>query len=109
MGCHLRVRKEEGKYQITGNTCKRGEAYGIKEMTNPTRVLPTTVKIKNAFLKRLPVKTNEPIPKELIFKCMEKINTIEVEAPVKMGDVIIHNILNTGVDVVATKTMGRIQ
>ncbi|MCT4620025.1 MAG: DUF1667 domain-containing protein [Marinisporobacter sp.] len=109
MGCHLTVRKVADSYQVTGNTCKRGEAYGIKEMTNPTRVLPTTVKIKNAFLKRLPVKTNQPIPKELIFKCMEIINAIEVEAPVKTGDVIIHNILDTGVDVVATKTMRRIQ
>ncbi|QZY53670.1 DUF1667 domain-containing protein [Crassaminicella profunda] len=109
MGCRLTVSKEEDGYKVTGNTCKRGEAYGVKEMTNPTRVIPTTVKIKNGFLKRLSVKTNKPVPKELIFKCMEIINGVEVEAPVKIGDVIIHNILGTGIDVVATKTMEKIQ
>ncbi|QXM07450.1 DUF1667 domain-containing protein [Crassaminicella indica] len=108
MGCRLTVSKEENGYKVTGNSCKRGAAYGIKEMTNPTRVIPTTVKIRNGFLKRLPVKTNGSIPKELIFKCMEIINSVEVEAPVKIGDVIIENILGTGVDVVATKTMASI-
>ncbi|TCO75183.1 DUF1667 domain-containing protein [Marinisporobacter balticus] len=107
IGCRLTVSKDKDEYKVTGNSCKRGETYGIKEMTNPTRVIPTTVKIKNGFLKRLPVKTNGSVPKELIFKCMEIMNHVEVEAPVKMGDVIIYNILEIGIDVVATKTMGK--
>ena len=95
-------------YKVTGNTCKRGEAYAVKEMTNPTRVIPTTVKIKNAHLNRLPVKTNAPVPKGLIFECMNTINKVEVEAPIKLGDIIIKNILGIGIDVVATKTMEKI-
>ncbi|WP_432409243.1 DUF1667 domain-containing protein [Wukongibacter sp. M2B1] len=108
IGCHLTVAKDDGGplgYSVTGNKCKRGIDYGIKELTNPTRVITSTVKIKNAHLKRIPVKTNGAIPKDLNFECMKMINSIEVEAPIKMGDVIVKNILGTGVDLVASRSM----
>lgn len=108
IGCHLTVTKDEGDplgYSVTGHKCKRGIKYGIKELTNPTRVITSTVKIKNAHLKRLPVKTNGAIPKDLNFECMRLINSIEIVAPIKMGDVIIKNILDTGVDLVASRSM----
>ncbi len=105
MGCRLKVTKNKDGYEVEGNQCKRGEVYAIKELTHPTRVLPTTVKIKNGTLNRLPVKTKEPIPKDRLFDAMDVINKVEVEAPVKVGDVIIENILDTGVDVVATRDM----
>lgn len=111
MGCHINVvenMESEDGYDVEGNKCPRGRAYGIKEMTCPTRVVPTTVKIENAFLKRLPVKTDEAIPKELIFECMEIINEVVVQAPVKVGDIIIENILDTGVNIVATRSMKKI-
>ena len=62
--------------------------------------------IKNAPLPRIPVKTQKPIPKELIYSCMEELNKVEVTAPVKMGDVIIENLLGTGIDIVASRSMG---
>lgn len=108
MGCRLTVTEDinlEDGYRVEGNLCPRGKAYGIKEMTNPTRMVPTTVKIKNGILPRLPVKTSDGVPKDMIFKCMEEINKVEVEAPVKVGNIIIKNILSTGVDIVATRTM----
>ncbi|WP_432664550.1 DUF1667 domain-containing protein [Wukongibacter baidiensis] len=108
IGCHLTVTKDDGEplgYSVTGNKCKRGIEYGIKELTNPTRVITSTVKIKNAHLRRLPVKTNGAIPKDLNFECMRLINSIEVVAPIKMGDVIVKNILGTGVDLVASRSM----
>lgn len=108
IGCHLTVTKDEDEalgYSVKGNKCKRGIEYGIKELTNPTRVITSTVKIKNAHLKRLPVKTNGAIPKALNFECMRLINSIEIVAPIKMGDVIIENILDTGVDLVASRSM----
>lgn len=108
MGCRLIVTddvKEESGYKVEGNMCPRGKAYGIKEMTNPTRMVPSTVKIRNGILSRLPVKTSEGVPKDMIFKCMDEINKVEVEAPIKVGDVIIENILGTGVNIVSTRTM----
>ncbi len=110
MGCRLTLTKDESTpkgYVVEGNICKRGEDYAIKEMTNPTRMLPTTVKIKDGFISRLPVRTTEAIPKELIFKAMEEINSKEVQAPVSCGDVIIKNILDTGADIIATRSMRR--
>jgi CxxC motif-containing protein len=107
IGCRLTVTEENGEYVITGNQCKRGEVYGKKEMTNPTRVVPTTVKIRGARLRRLPVKTHIPLAKPLIFEAMKLINEVEVEAPVKVGDVVIENILDTGVNIVATRSMER--
>lgn len=105
MGCHLTVEGEEGNYVVSGHTCKNGEKYGIEEVTNPQRVVPSTVVIKGALTARLPVKTADTIPKSKIFDCMKALETVVVEAPVQLGDVIVPNVCGTGVDVVATKTM----
>lgn len=106
IGCRLIVEESsEGKLTISGNNCVRGVKYGLNEATNPTRVLPTTIKIKNGLLPRLPVRTTEAIPKDLIFKCMSELQKIEVEAPIKMNSVIVKNILDTGVDIIATRNM----
>jgi len=103
MGCHLKVNTETK--EVTGNTCKRGEIYGINEVTNPVRVITTTVKVKDGEFPVIPVKTKTPIPKELNFKAMEVLNSIEIEAPISMGDIIVKDILGTGVDVVATRNL----
>lgn len=111
LGCRLTVIKDDediNGFKIINNKCKRGIEYGIKEMTSPTRIIPTTVKIKNGFLKRLPVKTDSPVPKDMIFEIMKEINNIEVEAPVKSGDILLENVLNTGSNIVATRSMKRI-
>lgn len=108
IGCQLEVTvKSNGEleYVVTGNKCKRGIDYAINEITNPTRVLTSTVKIKNALLKRLPVRTNGAIPKVKIFECMKIINNVEVKSPIKCGEVIIKNILETGIDLVASRSM----
>ncbi len=108
IGCHLSVAQKEdapNEYIVTGNQCPKGESYGIKELTNPTRVLTTTVKIKNAALDRLPVRTAQDIPKNKIRECMRVLNEIEVEGPVQIGMIIVENILGTGIDVVASRSM----
>jgi len=110
-GCRLTLIKDEtckGGYKVTGNGCNRGIDYGIKELTSPTRVLTSTVKIKGAIMKRLPVRTKGDIPKSSVFECMELLNHIEVYAPIKVGDIIVKNILDTGVDLIATKSMNKI-
>lgn len=103
MGCHLTVDTEAKT--VKGNTCKRGETYGINEVTNPVRVVTSTVKVKNGSHPVLPVKTSTAIPKDMNFKCIEEINKVEVNAPIKMGDIIIENILGTGADIVASRDL----
>lgn len=108
LGCKLKVIKDDTTdtgYVVEGNKCFRGADYGVKELTNPTRVLTTTVVISDAPLKRLPVRTSGAIPKHLIQQAMKQINKVEVKAPIKVEQVIIKNILDTGVDVVASRSM----
>lgn len=107
LGCRIEVFRNENAngFSVTGNQCKRGLDYGIKEMINPTRLLTTTVKLRNSYLKRLPVRTDSPIPKTMIASCMVEINRIEVCAPVKAGEVLIRNILNTGVNVIVSRSI----
>ena len=107
-GCHLKVDIEAKIEKVSGNGCPRGIEYGINEVTNPERVITSTVKIENGELAVVPVKTNKPIPKGLNFKCMEEINKVSISAPVRIGDVVIENVLDTGVDVVVTRNVKRI-
>lgn len=99
-GCHLCV---DENLNVTGNSCKRGETYGKNEITNPTRVLTSTVKIEGSALVRLPVKTSVPVPKGRIFDVMAEINKVCVHAPVAMNAVILPNVLGLGADILATR------
>jgi CxxC motif-containing protein len=105
MGCSLVVSKVDGEYKVEGNTCKRGAKYGVEEVTNPRRVITTTVKLNGGYLNLLPVKTNDSVPKELMFDIMKLLDKVLVNAPVSVGDVILKDILGTGVDVVSAKSM----
>lgn len=108
MGCCLEVTCEGGKITcLKGNECPRGKDYAAKEMSNPERVVTTTVRIKGASLPVLPVKTGRSIPKELGAGIVKAASKITVNAPVKSGDVIIKDILGTGVNLIATRTMER--
>ena len=104
LGCPITVTFDaDGNVEtVTGNTCKRGDAYARTEVTNPTRMLTTTVKVEGGKSYVVPVKSATPIPKGMMFECMEVINKASVKAPVNIGDVVIENILDTGVDIIAT-------
>ncbi len=103
-GCRLKV-DEASDYAVSGNRCARGEDYGRTELQNPTRVLTSTVDVLGSHISRCPVKTNGVIPKAKMFEAMEIVRAAKVTAPVKTGQVIIADILGTGVDVVATRDM----
>ena len=103
-GCHLKVDEENG-WAVSGNSCPKGAEYGRTALQNPTRVLTSTVCVQGGLHRRLPVKTTAPIPKELIFEAMESLNGVRLTAPVHLGQVVIPNLLGTGVDVVATRDM----
>ena len=102
-GCHLKV--DEKTLEVSGNSCPRGKDYGIAEVTNPVRVITSTVKIKGAELKRLPVKTSKPISKKLMFDVMKVLEDIVVTSPIKRGTIIVNNILGTDVNIIACRDL----
>lgn len=105
LGCPLSVVVEAGEVlSVSGNTCKRGETYGRKEVTNPTRIVTTSVPVDGSASERMvSVKTEADIPKGKIFDVMEALQGVRAQAPVAIGDVILANVCDTGVNVVATR------
>lgn len=104
MGCPLVVELEGSEVVgVTGHTCKRGEVYARKEVTNPTRIVTSTVKVEGGKVDMVSVKTRDDIPKGKIFECVKALKGITVKAPVHIGDVIVADVAGTGVDIVATK------
>ncbi len=104
MGCPLTVELEGSEIiSVTGYTCKRGDVYARKEVTNPTRIVTSTVKVENGTADMVSVKTREDIPKDKIFDCVKALKGVTVKAPIHIGDVILSNVAGTGVDIVATK------
>ena len=104
MGCPLTVELENGEIQtITGYTCRKGEIYARKEVTNPTRIVTSTVRVEGGRADMVSVKTREDIPKDKIFQCVKALKGVTVKAPIRIGDVVVADVAGTGVDIVATK------
>lgn len=102
MGCPIVVEMEEGKVlSVTGNTCPRGESYARKEVTNPTRIVTTTVRVDGGKVPMINVKTEQDIPKDKIFECIAALRGVTIKAPVHIGDIILENVADTGVNIVA--------
>ena len=108
LGCALAVTIEEQTITVTGNTCPRGETYAKKEVTDPTRIVTSSVKVEGGVIGKASVKTSGDIPKGKIFDCMKEIRACVVKAPVQIGDVVIENCAGTGVSVVVTKDVARL-
>lgn len=109
LGCPLSVEMEgEQIVSISGNTCPRGDAYARKELTNPTRIVTSTVRVAGGTLPMVSVKTDRDIPKGKIFDCVKALKEIDVPAPVTIGQVIVTDVAGTGADIVATKYVGQV-
>jgi CxxC motif-containing protein len=111
-GCSISVDWEEENgekviREVKGNSCRRGLTYASSEVVHPERVLSSTVRIRNGRLALLPVRSASPLPKELLLTAMETIKKTVVEAPVKMGDVIIPDIAGTGISMIACRNVDR--
>ena len=110
LGCSLTVTLNGGEViRVAGHTCPRGEAYGRKECTHPTRIVTGTVRITGGTLPVVSVKTASDIPKEKMQECAAQLKTVVVSAPVHIGDVILENAAGCGVPVIATKNVERKQ
>jgi len=105
-GCTLTAVIENGEViEVRGYNCKKGLDYGVAEMTDPRRMVATTVKVKNGFHPLVPVYTDKPVPKPLIPKVLEEVRKVELTAPVKINTVVLENVLNTGVNVITSRDL----
>lgn len=110
MGCLLTVELEDGAIQsVSGFTCPRGEIYAKKEVTDPTRIVTSTVKVIGGVRGRVSCKTASDVPKNKIFDVMKDVDRARVFAPVNLGDVLIENAAGTGVNVVATASVKKVK
>lgn len=101
-GCCLTIDDENN---VFGNFCPRGKEYAINELTNPTRNISSSVRVRNRENTLCSVKTSGPIPKDMIFDVMNEINKIQIDAPTTIGEILIENILGLNVNIVVTKNM----
>lgn len=104
-GCTLTVNIDNELIKVSGNECARGELYAKQELLNPMRSLCTSVKTMYEDFPRLSVRTKGDIPKSKIFEAMKVINKVLVKQRLKSGDLVLQNLLDTGIDVIATDTM----
>ena len=108
MGCLVTVVLDGDTItDISGYTCPRGKSYAEQEVKNPTRIVTSTVKVIGGKKDRVACKTESDIPKDKIADVMREINSAEVQAPVVIGEVLIHDVAGTGVDIVATSSVGK--
>jgi len=119
MGCQLEVTipenyKEENKrtfdsslFKVTGNICKRGDNYARKELTTPERTLTCTVAVSDGKRALVSAKTNGEVPKEKLLDCMQVVRRLTIKAPVTQGQVLVHDLLQTGIDLVACENVTR--
>lgn len=108
LGCPLEVTLSDGEVvSVTGNTCRRGDIYGRKEVTNPTRIVTSSVRVfgSRSGAATVSVKTASDVPKAKIFDVIRELKGVSVPCPVRIGDVIRKDIAGCGADVVATKNV----
>lgn len=109
LGCTLLARWEDAaQIEVSGNACPNGAAYAQKELTNPRRTVTSTARVSDAAQPCVSVKTQTDIPKERIFDCVREIKQLRLHAPVHIGEVLIENVCDTGVRVVATQELAEV-
>ena len=110
LGCNLTVEMDGGQVvSVNGNTCKRGDDYARKELTDPRKIVTSTVPVAGGNLPVVSVKTATDIPKNKIRECLLALKGVTLTAPVQIGDVIVENVADTGVDVIATKSISAVE
>lgn len=110
-GCHVEVMLDDANQiqNISGYSCIKGKNYAAQEVIRPMRILTSTVRILHGTQRVLPVITSREIPLDMTDQAMDAIRSIKVAAPVKDGDVIIRDFLQTGADLIASRSMAAVQ
>jgi len=108
-GCTVEVEFEDDEIKdISGYSCMKGKGYVEDEFHDPRRILTTTVKIRGAKYPRIPVRTETGVPKDELGCCLEKLNRVELEAPVDVGDVVVDGICSTDINVVTSRSLDKV-
>lgn len=105
LSCEIDIVKKDNELSVKGHTCPQGEQYAMDEFTNPQRVLTTTVCVQGGVLPVVPVRSEAPLPKSAIKECVHILSTITVKAPITCGDIIVKDILDTGVSIIASRNL----
>lgn len=107
-GCSIKViGKDDKEVSFEGYTCNRGLEYAEQEFREPKRILTTTMKVENGTLPLIPVRTDKPLLKDKLNEALEIIAQSQVKAPIKMGDILIENILDMGINIIASRNLGK--
>ena len=104
-GCEIHVKNVDGELIVEGHTCNRGEVYAKDEFIAPKRILTTTMRVKGGLLPLIPVRTDKPILKEKLNTVLNEIAVKEIEAPIKMGDILIENVLDLDANIIASRDL----
>jgi len=105
IGCELTVYVDGDDIKVEGNRCPRGFEYAKNEVTNPQRMLTISVKVENGVMDLVSARTDRPIPKKMLEEAISYIKGLKVQAPIKRGDIIVKDLLNTGANLIATRTV----
>lgn len=106
-GCHLSI--DTKTLAVEGNFCPRGASYAETELTNPKRTITSTVKVSGSDIPRCSVRSDKPIKKSLMFDVMALLDDVTLTAPVEVGQIVLENVLSTGVNIIATKKMDKVE
>jgi len=105
MGCQVTVsRGPGGEWLFSGAQCLRGERHARQEITNPVRPLTTLIPVRGSKTP-LCVKTSEPVPKALFWDAINLIHRLDLACPIHIGDILVENLLGTGIVVIATRNL----
>ena len=108
IGCEIDVVHEGSKIiSMEGNKCEKSEAFVRQELIEPMRILTTPVRIQTARWPVIPVRTDKAVPKRLFPRIMRQLKHTKLRAPVNMLDVVVRDVLRTGANIIATRTMSR--
>ncbi len=105
VGCRMTVTTQDGEVmEITGNQCKRGEVYARQESVQPLRMVTAVAPVIDSPAP-VSLKTKSPIPKESIMPAMKQIRALKLHLPIHAGDVLLENVAQTGVNIIATRSL----
>jgi CxxC motif-containing protein len=104
-GCRLDVLRENGELLVNNAGCKRGKEYAFAETTDPRRMVASTVRVENAPHPLVPIYTTEPFPKGRIQDLLKELREVKLQAPIKLGQIVLEDALGTGIDVVASRDL----
>ena len=106
IGCKILVDLDGKQIEnLKGNKCKQGIDYALNEALDPRRMLTSSVRIYNGEWPLVSVKSSQPIPKDKVFQVLKEIKKRKIEAPIQLGQIVLKNVANTGIDIIATKSI----